>query len=118
MSATATASANVGTRDDAYGARESWLKAIGKDAKLLLIGIPVALWTILPIYHMFLFAISPKLAALLLLAIPLMIAPIALMAAPLRAAWRRKPSLLRVCNARAKPQAGSPLLNRSRSVAK
>src|SRR6185312_7090704 len=30
---------------------------------LLLIGIPVLLWTLIPIYHMFLFAISPKDAA-------------------------------------------------------
>jgi multiple sugar transport system permease protein len=30
------------------------------EAKLLLIGIPVLIWTLLPIYHMFLFAISPK----------------------------------------------------------
>lgn len=30
------------------------------EATLILIGIPVFLWTILPIYHMFLFAISPK----------------------------------------------------------
>ena len=30
------------------------------EAKLVLIGIPVALWTLLPIYHMFLFSISPK----------------------------------------------------------
>ena len=29
-------------------------------AKLLLIGIPVAIWTLLPIYHMFLFALSTK----------------------------------------------------------
>ena len=36
------------------------LRDVGKDAKLLLIGIPVFLWTILPIYHLFLFAISPK----------------------------------------------------------
>jgi multiple sugar transport system permease protein len=34
--------------------------AIATDAKLLLIGIPVLIWTILPIYHMFLFAISRK----------------------------------------------------------
>jgi multiple sugar transport system permease protein len=33
---------------------------IGNEAGLLLIGIPVAIWTLLPIYHMFLFAISPK----------------------------------------------------------
>ncbi len=30
------------------------------EATLILIGVPVFLWTILPIYHMFLFAISPK----------------------------------------------------------
>jgi multiple sugar transport system permease protein len=30
------------------------------EAKLLLIGIPVAIWTLLPIYHMFLFSISSK----------------------------------------------------------
>ncbi len=30
------------------------------EAKLLLVGIPVFLWTMLPIYHLFLFAISPK----------------------------------------------------------
>ena len=36
------------------------LRAAATEAKLLLIGIPVFLWTILPVYHMFLFAISPK----------------------------------------------------------
>src|SRR6202012_4092150 len=35
----------------------------GNEARLLLIGIPVLLWTMIPIYHMFLFAISPKEAA-------------------------------------------------------
>jgi multiple sugar transport system permease protein len=30
------------------------------EAKLLLIGIPVLIWTMLPLYHLFLFAISPK----------------------------------------------------------
>jgi multiple sugar transport system permease protein len=30
------------------------------EARLLLIGIPVAIWTLLPIYHLFLFSISPK----------------------------------------------------------
>ncbi|MBN8491911.1 MAG: carbohydrate ABC transporter permease [Burkholderiales bacterium] len=30
------------------------------EAKLLLVGIPVLLWTIIPVYHMFLFAISPR----------------------------------------------------------
>lgn len=36
------------------------LRAISNEAKLLLIGIPVLIWTLLPIYHLFLFAISPK----------------------------------------------------------
>jgi len=41
-------------------ARASTLRAVTTEAKLLLIGIPVLIWTLLPIYHMFLFAISPK----------------------------------------------------------
>jgi multiple sugar transport system permease protein len=36
------------------------LREAGTEAKLLLIGIPVFIWTMLPLYHMFLFAISPK----------------------------------------------------------
>ncbi len=36
------------------------LKAVTTEAKLLLIGIPVFLWTMIPVYHMFLFAISSK----------------------------------------------------------
>jgi multiple sugar transport system permease protein len=36
------------------------LRAVSTEAKLLLIGIPVVIWTLLPIYHLFLFAISPK----------------------------------------------------------
>jgi multiple sugar transport system permease protein len=35
-------------------------REIAPEAKLLLIGIPVLIWTLLPIYHMVLFAISPK----------------------------------------------------------
>jgi multiple sugar transport system permease protein len=38
--------------------------AVSTEAKLLLIGIPVLIWTMLPIYHLFLFAISPKESAL------------------------------------------------------
>jgi multiple sugar transport system permease protein len=38
---------------------ETW-RTVAADAKLLLVGIPVLLWTVLPIYHMVLFAISPK----------------------------------------------------------
>jgi len=33
---------------------------VATEAKLLLIGIPLFLWTIIPVYHLFLFAISPK----------------------------------------------------------
>ncbi|MET0442100.1 MAG: carbohydrate ABC transporter permease, partial [Casimicrobiaceae bacterium] len=36
------------------------MKKIATEAKLLLIGIPVALWTLLPIYNLFLFSISNK----------------------------------------------------------
>jgi multiple sugar transport system permease protein len=39
------------------------LSKIAGEAKLLLIGIPVLLWTLLPIYHLLLFAISPRDAA-------------------------------------------------------
>jgi multiple sugar transport system permease protein len=39
------------------------LRGMGNEAALLLVGIPVLLWTMIPIYHMFLFAISPKDAA-------------------------------------------------------
>ena len=35
-------------------------KKVATEAKLLLIGIPVFLWTIIPIYHLFLFAISER----------------------------------------------------------
>jgi multiple sugar transport system permease protein len=36
------------------------LHAASTEAKLLLIGIPVFIWTLLPIYHIFLFSISTK----------------------------------------------------------
>ena len=36
------------------------LKSFTTEAKLLLIGIPVLIWTLLPIYHLVLFAVSPK----------------------------------------------------------
>ena len=39
--------------------RSTW-KAVSGEAKLLLIGIPVAIWTLLPIYHLVLFALSPR----------------------------------------------------------
>ncbi|MDR6856498.1 carbohydrate ABC transporter permease [Variovorax guangxiensis] len=35
-------------------------KTVTTEAKLLLIGIPVLLWTLIPVYHMVLFAISPR----------------------------------------------------------
>ena len=43
--------------------RRPSLRAVATDAKLLLIGIPVALWTLLPLYHMVLFALSDKQSA-------------------------------------------------------
>ena len=36
------------------------LKTVTTEAKLLLIGIPVFIWTMIPIYHLFLFSISPR----------------------------------------------------------
>ena len=36
------------------------LREVGVEARLLLIGIPVFIWTMIPIYHLFIFAISPK----------------------------------------------------------
>lgn len=36
------------------------LRQITTEARLLLIGIPLLIWTLIPIYHMFVFAISPK----------------------------------------------------------
>jgi multiple sugar transport system permease protein len=40
-------------------ARLSWRK-VSTEAQLLLVGIPVLLWTLIPVYHMFLFAISER----------------------------------------------------------
>ena len=39
------------------------LRDVTTEARLLLIGIPVLIWTLLPIYHLVLFALSPKEAA-------------------------------------------------------
>ena len=39
------------------------MRGVSTEAALLLVGVPVLLWTLIPIYHMFLFAISPKDAA-------------------------------------------------------
>jgi len=36
------------------------LRTVTREARLLLVGIPVLLWTLIPIYHMVLFAISPR----------------------------------------------------------
>jgi multiple sugar transport system permease protein len=37
----------------------SWRK-VSREAQLLLVGIPVLLWTLVPVYHLLLFAISPR----------------------------------------------------------
>jgi multiple sugar transport system permease protein len=39
--------------------RITW-RAVATEAKLLLIGIPLFLWTMIPVYHLFLFSISTK----------------------------------------------------------
>jgi len=36
------------------------LRAVATEARLLLIGIPLFLWTMIPVYHLFLFSISTK----------------------------------------------------------
>ena len=40
--------------------RSSLIKKVFDETKLLLVGIPVLLWTLIPIYHMFLFSISER----------------------------------------------------------
>jgi multiple sugar transport system permease protein len=40
--------------------RGALLHTVTTEAKLLLVGIPVLIWTLLPIYHIFLFSISSK----------------------------------------------------------
>ena len=40
--------------------RRSWALRAIDEARLLLVGIPVFLWTVIPVYHMFLFAISER----------------------------------------------------------
>jgi multiple sugar transport system permease protein len=39
---------------------KTFFRTATNEAKLLLVGIPVLIWTLLPIYHMVLFALSPK----------------------------------------------------------
>ncbi|MBR1220684.1 carbohydrate ABC transporter permease [Bradyrhizobium sp. U87765 SZCCT0131] len=41
-------------------AQQAWWQKVSTEAKLLLVGIPVLLWTMAPIYHMMLFAFSAK----------------------------------------------------------
>src|SRR6266516_3514188 len=60
MRAAAGAAADVLHDEAVVAMRTPSLRAATTEAKLLLIGVPVALWTLLPIYHLFLFAISPK----------------------------------------------------------
>jgi multiple sugar transport system permease protein len=40
--------------------RSSIIKKVFDETKLLLVGIPVLLWTLIPVYHMFLFSISER----------------------------------------------------------
>jgi multiple sugar transport system permease protein len=39
--------------------KTSWRK-ISREAQLLLVGIPVLIWTLIPVYHLLLFAVSPR----------------------------------------------------------
>jgi multiple sugar transport system permease protein len=43
-----------------YKPKSAFWKRTALDAKLMLVAIPVLVWTLLPIYHIFLFAISAK----------------------------------------------------------
>src|SRR3954453_7787643 len=43
--------------------RSRTYRAVSTEAKLLLIGIPLLIWTLLPIYHLCLFAFSDKSSA-------------------------------------------------------
>ncbi|MEY3474455.1 MAG: hypothetical protein RL087_913, partial [Pseudomonadota bacterium] len=36
------------------------VRKVVDEARLLLVGIPVALWTLIPVYHLVLFAISER----------------------------------------------------------
>ncbi|MEO8526986.1 MAG: carbohydrate ABC transporter permease [Caldimonas sp.] len=40
--------------------KQTGWKAVATEAKLLLIGVPLFIWTMVPIYHLFLFSISSK----------------------------------------------------------
>ncbi|MGZ5893417.1 MAG: carbohydrate ABC transporter permease [Caldimonas sp.] len=40
--------------------KQTGWKAVATEAKLLLIGVPLFIWTMIPIYHLFLFSISTK----------------------------------------------------------
>ena len=51
--------AGLGAARRSAMSRVTW-RAVSTEAKLLLIGIPLFLWTIIPVYHLFLFAISPR----------------------------------------------------------
>src|SRR3954453_3931730 len=57
---TARAAADILHDETVVAMKLPTLREVGTEAKLLLIGIPVFIWTMIPIYHMFLFAISPK----------------------------------------------------------
>jgi len=41
--------------------KKGWsLRKVSIEAQLLLVGIPVVIWTMIPVYHLFLFAISQR----------------------------------------------------------
>jgi multiple sugar transport system permease protein len=60
MRAAAGAAAGLCHDETAVAMKLPTLREVGIEARLLLIGIPVFIWTMIPIYHLFLFSISPK----------------------------------------------------------
>jgi multiple sugar transport system permease protein len=60
MRAAAGAAAGLCHDETVVAMKLPTLRDIGIEARLLLIGIPVFIWTMIPIYHLFLFSISPK----------------------------------------------------------
>jgi multiple sugar transport system permease protein len=60
MRAAAGAAAGLRHDETAFAMKMPTLRTVGVEARLLLIGIPVFIWTMIPIYHLFLFSISPK----------------------------------------------------------
>jgi len=64
MSAVQTSPVQTGSKAAGPPAKAFSWRSAATEAKLLLVGIPVLIWTLIPIYHLVLFAVSPKETAL------------------------------------------------------